>query len=577
MRFGFGLSHCSLAGVVAVSCIFVASVANAAPPPDTTGEEFRDTPVEALPKPKAVEPPKEDERKEPGYMPGYRREASISLAPTALQFGSILPTGITPQSTAVSPSSHEFRLQFSGYMQGGLRAGIGHRASANSEQHTMTLHADPVVAGASYGWFDHTNVVPGPWAQLNFKYGNDIVSANVILGAWGTTEAMNAAGSYMPNVQQWFTDAYLAYTPKVAPVAMTVKAGVYRERYGALGQYSDGVYGVPAIAVINGVGSTTTVELPFEGDFTVRLEGGLKGTFNRAMPQIVSTGWNENARPVEGSTYAAHGHIGFGYKDVWPTFHVIHAFSQDDRSDNYDDTSTPTYDPRTRKDGTLDVFGVDLRYSGGRFGYLVAAAEHVNGKNMTSMSNLVQILYSGTGRDFNERYWGYYSNGTGKLSIAALQYTVSLGTLLRYPEEFWGEAPDLTLSVFGIYAHSSSAPPKPDTLILPLTNTAYYGLGDKDMMKAGVEGVYSVASWLAFGERLDWVSPDLGNSSKSYEVLTQKLIIRSDWTARETLVLQYSGWILGDNVHVNGDNRVMNYTSAKPDQHMLAIYGTMWW
>ena len=577
MRFGFGLSRHLLAGGAALSCVAIPWYASAAPPPDMTGEEFRDTPLEALPKPKAAQSAAEDERKEPGYMPGYQRDAQVSLPATSLQFGSILPTGITPQSAAVTPSSHDFRMQFSGYLQGGLRAGIGQRDNANNQQHTTTWHADPVVAGASYGWFDHANVVPGPWAQLNFKYGNDVVSANAVIGAWGTSEAMNAGGNFMPNVQQWFTDAYLAYTPKVAPVVMNVKAGVFRERYGALGQYTDGVYGVPAIAVINGVGSTTTVELPFEGDFTVRLEAGLKGTLNRAMPGMVPDGSNENARPIEGSTYAAHGHLGFGYKDLWPTFHVIHAFSQDDRSDHYDDTSTPTFDPLTRKDGALDVLGVDLKYSGGRFGHLVAAAEHVSGKNMTSMSNLVQILYSGTGRDFNERYWGYYSNGTGTLSIAALQYTVSLGTLLRYPEEFWGEAPDLTLSVFGIYAHSTSAAPKPDNLILPLTNTANYGLGKRDMMKAGVEGVYSIAPWLALGERVDWIAPDLNDSSKSFEVLTQKVIIRSDWTAREALVLQYSGWILGDNVHVNGDNRLMNYTSAKPDQHMLAIYGTMWW
>jgi hypothetical protein len=376
-------------------------------------------------------------------------------------------------------------------------------------------------------------------------------------------------------VQQLFTDAYLMYTPHVAPVGLTIKAGVYRERYGSMAQYTDGAYSVPAIAVINGVGSTTTLELPFEGDFTVRAEAGFKGTLNRAMPGLVPDGSNENARPVEGSTYAAHGHLGFGYKDVWPTLHVIHAFSQDERSDHYDDTSTPNTDPLTRKDGTLDVVGVDVRYPGGRFGHLVAAAEHVNGKNMTSMSNLVQILYSGSGRDFNERYWGYASNGTGKLSLAALQYTVSLGTLLRYPEEFWGEAPDLTVSVFGIYGHSVSGEP------VPIGRVGFSEKvdtkGTADMLKAGVETLYSVAPWLAFGDRIDFVSPDMRDKTKSYGILTQKIVIRSDWTARETLVLQYSGWLLGDNVKVNGDNRLMNYTSAKPDQHMLAIYGTMWW
>jgi hypothetical protein len=574
-RLGSEKRWLTAAAVAVCFCALLGSNAHAAPPPDDTGDEFLDTPVSELPKPKVVVPA-EDEHKEPGYLPGYNRQPEISLPATALQFSTVLPTGVSPESTAVSPSSHDFKMQFSGYLQGGLRAGIGHRDVASSDQHTTSIHADPVVAGGSWGWFDHTNTVPTPWAQLNFKYGNDTVSANAILGAWGTTEAQDASQYYLPPVQQWLTDAYLAYTPHVAPVGLTIKAGVYRERYGSMGQYTDGAYSVPCIAMINGVGSTGTVELPFEGDFTVRAEAGFKGTLNRAMPGLVPDGSNENARPVEGSTYAAHAHIGFGYKDVWPTFHFIHEFSQDDRSDNFDDTTTPQYDPATRKDGTLDVYGVDLRYPGGRFGYLVAGAEHVVGKNMTSMSNLVQILYSGSGRDFNERYWGYYSNGTGTLTLAALQYTVSLGTLLRYPEEFWGEAPDLIVSVFGIYGHSVSGPAVIGPRLINFT-TNPQTLGTRDMVKTGVETLYSVASWLGIGDRIDYVAPAMGDSSKSFAVLTQKLVIRSDWTARETLVLQYSGWLLGDNVKVNGDNRLMNYTSAKPDEHMLAIYGTMWW
>ena len=89
----------------------------------------------------------------------------------------------------------------------------------------------------------------------------------------------------------------------------------------------------------------------------------------------------------------------------------------------------------------------------------MASTEHVSGKNMTSMSNLVQILWSGTGRDFNERYWGYYSNGTGTLIDCGTAVHGQPGHLLRYPDEFWGEAPDLIVSVFGIYAHSTSAAP----------------------------------------------------------------------------------------------------------------------
>jgi hypothetical protein len=139
--------------------------------------------------------------------------------------------------------------------------------------------------------------------------------------------------------------------------------------------------------------------------------------------------------------------------------------------------------------------------------------------------------------------------GRGTLLLAGFEYNVSLGELLRYPEEFYGEGPDLDLSVFGTYT--------------PLP-------------------------WLAAAGRLDRAVPYVSRpkvllypnqNDNSFTVATLKAIFRSDWQARETLTLQYSRFFYRDDFHLvtlNSGGQVSNQTD-QPDENLLALYGTLWW
>ena len=239
--------------------------------------------------PEAAEPAREDENPTAGYVPGYRRTTSVGLSPLSPEFSSALPGGIAP-SFGAPQGGKAWRFDFHGYMQGGIRAGIGTRSDALEHQHTTTLHGDPAVAGASYGWFDHSNSVPGPWTQLNFIYGNERVQATVILGAWSLSESMQAAGFFQAPAQQGVVDAFLTYTPDLSPVGLKLITGAYQDRYGAMAQYSEGTYGVSLIGSISGVGTTATLELPFEGDLDAPRGGGLQG------PADPSADWHRARR-----------------------------------------------------------------------------------------------------------------------------------------------------------------------------------------------------------------------------------------------------------------------------------------
>jgi hypothetical protein len=68
-------------------------------------------------------------------------------------------------------------------------------------------------------------------------------------------------------------------------------------------------------------------------------------------------------------------------------------------------------------------------------------------------------------------------------------------------------------------------------------------------------------------------------NDNSYTVLTAKVVLRSDWQARESLSLQYSNYIYRRDYHLvtlNAGGQVSSVTN-EPDRHLVALYGTLWW
>jgi len=533
------------------------------------GAEFKDNPewltAEEDAKRKAAEEQaakeRGDDKRYARYLAGYRRSGGIGLSPLLPQNSVVVPGLVTPPAGGSVPT-RQFQFDFHGYLQAGLRAGIGTRDEATVGQRTTTLHGDPAVVGGAFGWFEHTNTVPVPWAQMNFEFGNDVVRATAILGAWSLTQSDEAAGYFQAPSKLGFYDAYLTYTPRTGPVGLRLNAGVFNERYGGMSEYHAGAYGVSLIAQIYGMGAAATVTLPFENDVTIITEASVKGDFNKAESDLVLDQSNEYAPVIEGSTYAAHGHLSFDFDGkAMVTGHAVYAFSQDDRGDELAGQELYLGDEE-KLDGSLTILGLDARLKMQRFGHLYVGGSHVIGKNTLTVSNLVQVLNNGPGRDLVRRYFTYDSVGNGSLTLVGGQYELSLGRLLRHPTPFYGGAPDLTVALFGIFAHQENA----GTL-----NPS------SDMLKFGTEVAYLPLKHLALSMRMDAVFPNLAVGGQTFGVITPKVVFRSGWSSQATATLQYSGYVLGDAVVVNGDERLLNNPSESADAHLLALYGTIWW
>ena len=537
------------------------------------GSEFLDPPDDDVASKQEEKPEQPDDKENAGYVPGYRRIPSVALSPHAPQNVASLPGAVTPSFGAPMRGS-DLRFTFHGYLATAARMGIGKRNNALEGQKVTTLHADPIVPGGAYGWLDQTNIVPGPWSQLTFEYGNDTVLATAIIGAWSLGRAQDATGYAQTEAQIWLNDAFLRYTPDVSPFGLAITAGVFSDQYGQMAQYSNGQYGIPLMGNIRGIGFKAAFQVPLEGGVDVTVEGGLKGQLERVPVGIAIDATTNFPRPEEGSTYAAHGHVSATWKNITPALHYIYSWSQDDVY-RVDDPDTPTVDESVaRPDGSLSIFGADVRANLARFGHLYAGASHIKGKDTISISNLVQVLNSGGGRDFMERFWGFASGGNGTLTLLGAEYTLSLGTLLRYPQEFWGVGPDLTLVLFGVYGSSKGGC---DQFLLPCVAGGANGEYDTQAFKYGIEGVYSFSKHVIGTLRLDRVNPDLDDDTQSFLAITPRVIFRSNWITRETVGIQYSTFIRGSNVPINGDTRLVTTNSDSPDDHMFALFATMYW
>lgn len=525
------------------------------------GQEFVDMPEGEVP----VEEVDQSDR--PAYVPGYRVAPSIGLSPYSPQQYLSLPGGTTPAFGA-PVASDGFKFNFTGYLQQPVVVSIGERTQAFEGQKQTTLHGDPVVAGGSWGYFDHTNTVPSPWTQLNFHYGNSTVNATAIIGAWGIGQTQYAAGFYLVNSQVWASDAFLTYNPDIGPAGLTIRVGSYGDRYGAMSRWTTGAYAMSLMGELNGVGTTGTLSLPFVNGMTFTFETGFKGDFSRPPDDVIPDNSNEYPLVSMGSTYGAHAHLTASYEGrVTGGLHAITTWSQDDRIDD-----APPYDERTTQphpmDGSIDLYGVDLRIDAARFGYFYGGLAHLAGENSLSVNGLLKFMHTGNGKDLAERYWGFGANGNGDLTVAGMQYTLSLGTLLRHPMEFWGDGPDLLISLFGLYGTVGTEAPDYEGSL------TYDG---REMFKWGTETTYVMTKHIAASLRTDHVMPDLNDDGRSFGVISPKLTFRTGWDSRETLNVQYATYILGSDTRVEGDRRLQNTPFGKSDEHLLAVFGTIWW
>jgi hypothetical protein len=478
-----------------------------------------------------------------------KQDISLGLAPGTPQVGA-LPGGLTPAYGQRAADEGEWRFDFHGFVTMPLRAGLNTRAGAvTTDQHLDVLHAPPVVPDDRDA-FTYTSVIPQPYAQLNFSYGNSVVTGNVIVLS---RTATTAASFYNPPEQSGISDAFVTFRlPNVARhLHVEANVGAFTNRYGVMGEYDEGKYGTPAIARVNGVGETIVAKLAV-GDAVLALEQGFQGQFDKFPADSLPAGWNGFANPNAGSGFVNHLHAGIGYLGTLTAgLHYLSAWTQDDRASQ-----------GTTPDGKLRVVGADVRLTTGNLGHLYVALSRADATHVGSIGRVLEVMNTGGGQGLIDNYLGAASGGTGALTTFAAQYDVSLKSVLAYPRVFLGDGRDVVLSLFAMDTRVTSNDPAADQV---------------NKLKLGGEAGASLCSWLAASFRFDRVMPNGGDAKTAFSVFAPRLIFRSKWQAHDQIVLQYARFQYGDGVVVRSGYPAVPDPTIHPDRDVISLAASMWW
>lgn len=474
-------------------------------------------------------------------------EKFLGFAPSAPDTGT-MPGRFKPSFGVKPRTPSDFRFDFHGYLQLPLVVGINQRQNASSQQYTTVFHTPPLAADELHR-FEHTSVVPTPWAQLNFSYGNADVVANVIIAA----KTVNDASAYYdPTSQIGINDAFLTFKPRLGKaVQLELDLGAYANRYGAMGDYDLGQYETPVIARIGGVGETIRARVPLSEDFSLLLEHGIAGQFEKAPFGAPVAGWNGFTDPNVGSSYAHHAHAGIAYGELAEVaLHYVNAFSRDDMA-------TPQ-----QADGRIDVYGADARLRLPPYGRLYVGFAQTEADAARSVSGVIRVLNTFGGPGLIREYLGPSSGGDGSLTTFGAQYDVSVGEIVRSPDPFSGYGPDVVVSAFGLLTSVSS------------DDVEYDGI---TKVKYGGEVTYGPLAWLAGGLRYDRVLADVDDEPRTHAIISPRIIFRTDFNSQDQVVLQYSRFFYGSKVYVRTGYPAYDDPSRVPDDDVFSLTARMWW
>jgi len=512
------------------------------------------------------------EEKDQSADPAMPRVGQPAGEPQVRSAPPSVPFGISPAS------SKDNVLDFHGYLLLPMRLGVMNRVDPTPDQSQYTLHSPPLIP-QNLRRFNYTGVVPDPWVQLNFSYGNANVSGTAIIAAKATADGNNF---YNPAEQLGVSDAFLTVNvgrmlkfpgnganggsniiirnkDNAAPPPSSVKAawlevkvGAMTGRYGAMGAFDAGRYGTALMFRTNSIGLSALSGMQV-GSTAFVLEGGFGGQVARPPRGVQPEAWNDFATDKVGASFVGQIHAGLVQSNlVHVGLHYATAWSQDDQIPS-----------GLVPDGRISTLGVDARLTAGRFGHLYAGVAKTGASKAGSVAGVIEILNARGGPELIKEYLGPKSNGNGGLLVFGAQYDLSISRLV-YDRQFQGLSPDLLLSVFGVAAKVDS-------------DDKSAGYDGTTKIKAGAQATYNLASWLSVGARFDHVRPNSSDDTTAFNIISPRVMFHTDWQSRDEIALQFSHFMYGNQVVVARGYPPVDDPTAVPDRNVVVLSGTFWW
>jgi hypothetical protein len=437
---------------------------------------------------------------------------------------------------AASETEGEWGFRYNGYFRAPMNLGFGERIQPFVGQSKTTISNLQVPGREFYSWQSTPNA-QGPWTELFFGYGNGTVESKIAIQAFNLTDA-SFNDTDEQGAQIGISQAFVSVTPDLSDIIDDVRAnvrvGAFWNQYGGSGKYDAGAYDAYIIGRTHIIGGTYRLDFDLDSD-TIWVEQGV-GT-KQPSPSVA-----QNTK----YTLLHHAHAGINL-DTSLLFgiHYMHSWSQEQDHQcvsNPDQAAllgacpwegTVREDPN---DGSLDVYGADLRLNMDAFGEFFVGYSLVVAEYASTVDAAIEVAHAGGGGFFTSGVTGVYLNergnnagdmqGNGHVHNVLAQYDFSLSTLIG-PDVFGTST--LDGSVFAMFnAVSSDDDSQADGV---------------KKLKFGADLEFSPLSWFAVGFRADHLRPNSTIEQQNFSILSPRLVFRSEYGSHEEISLIYHRYI----------------------------------
>jgi hypothetical protein len=497
---------------------------------------------------------------------------SLSLSPETPQVGGLVVSPAEAAPVVEEAPTSEWKFEVTGYFRAPLRMSWGpptgpdtlaNTAAGHTVDPGTQLRTPPLVPDANYVDWRYTNSLVGPWTELNFHYGNDRVKATVQIASYNLTDPGYRRLEANLGINQAFISMQYPEIFNVEDLHLTLIVGGFTNRYGAAGRYDGGKYETYLFGRTHVAGETANLTWD-HNDWSFQAEEGFGGKLepipfygppgSGTNPNTQLPPWEPYPGPVpQEPTFVAHVHAGAAYKkQVLFGAHYINVFANGNELATAYTTmpfnsmlagTAPQGRPSTASKPSLVIWGADVKWLTGLFGDGYLGFSHVTATNALYLADAIELLHSFGGWQLHDNFFGPPGQTdpvTGSINSVEFQEVFSFGQFLRYPQAFWGDGPDLLLSVFGMF-NQVNAP----------MNRVYDGM---KKLKAGVELTYIPLPWLGTGFRYDNVRPDLDHGDTTipvlapFSVFSPRIILRTAFVTHEQIMFQYSRYFYANTV-----------------------------
>ncbi len=424
-------------------------------------------------------------------------------------------------------------MRYNGYFRAPMNIGFGERIEPYPDQSKLTLENLRVPDREFFSW-QRTPNAQGPWTEMFFGYGNGVVESKIAVQAFNLTDSsfpdIDAQGA-----QIGISQAFVSITPDItdilADTRFNLKVGGFWNQYGGVGKYDAGAYDAYLIGRTHVLGAAYRFDFDFDVD-SVWFEHGVGA--KQPNPAV-----SHNTK----YTLLHHAHVGIDLDGILEAgIHYMHSWTQEeDHQCNADPDANALlgacphqgnilleYPP----DGSLTVYGADLRLDFSAFGELAMAYSMIVADYASTVDGAIEVAHAFGGGFFNSGVTGVYLNergnsagtqeGNGSVHSAQAQYDFSLSTLIG-PAVFGNTT--LDASLFGMFNYvNSDDDPEADGVM---------------KLKFGFDLEYSPLSWMGMGFRGDHLRPNSTIDEQTFSILSPRLVFRSELATHEEISISY--------------------------------------